>query len=185
MKRELRRRFGQQGREAAAQRAAGERSACLPARRRQAARKELGFTLIEIMAVVLIIGLLSTIVGAAVFQQVDKGRVTAARAQINSLEGVLEIYRMDNARFPTTEQGLQALITAATSEPAPRNFPAGGYLKGGRLPKDPWGEPYHYEAPGQNNPSSFDLWSYGADNAPGGDGVDADIGNWSEPELVN
>ena len=144
-----------------------------------------GFTLIEIMAVVLIIGLLSTIVGAAVFQQVDKGRVTAARAQINSLEGVLEIYRMDNARFPTSEQGLEALITAATSEPVPRNFPAGGYLKGGRLPVDPWGEPYHYESPGQNNPESFDLWSYGSDNAPGGDGVDADIGNWSEPELVN
>jgi general secretion pathway protein G len=98
---------------------------------------------------------------------------------------VLEIYRMDNARFPTTEQGLQALITAATSEPAPRNFPAGGYLKGGRLPLDPWGEPYHYEAPGQNNPSSYDLWSYGADGAPGGDGVDADIGNWAEAQAAN
>ena len=144
-----------------------------------------GFTLIEIMAVVLIIGLLSTIVGAAVFQQVDKGRVTATRAQLNSLEGVLEIYRMDNARFPTTEQGLQALVTASSSEPVPRNFPAGGYLKGGRLPLDPWGEPYHYEAPGQNNPESFDLWSYGADGAPGGDGVDADIGNWAEAEAVN
>jgi general secretion pathway protein G len=139
-----------------------------------------GFTLIEIMAVVLIIGLLSTIVGAAVFQQVDKGRVTAARAQLNSLEGVLEIYRMDNARFPTSEQGLEALVTAASSQPVPRNFPSGGYLKGGRLPVDPWGEPYHYESPGQNNPDSFDLWSYGADAAPGGDGVDADIGNWSE-----
>jgi general secretion pathway protein G len=116
---------------------------------------------------------------------VDKGRVTAAKAQINSLEGVLEIYRMDNARFPTTEQGLQALITAATSEPVPRNFPAGGYLKGGRLPTDPWGEPYHYEAPGQNNPASYDLWSYGADGSPGGDGVDADIGNWAEAQAAN
>ena len=144
-----------------------------------------GFTLIEIMAVVLIIGLLSTIVGAAVFQQVDKGRVTAAKAQINSLEGVLEIYRMDNARFPTTEQGLQALITAATSDPAPRNFPAGGYLKGGRLPVDPWGEPYHYEAPGQNHAASYDLWSYGADGARGGDGGDADFGNWAEAQAAN
>jgi general secretion pathway protein G len=144
-----------------------------------------GFTLIEIMAVVLIIGLLSTIVGAAVFQQVDKGRVTAAKAQLNSLEGVLELYRMDNARFPTTEQGLEALITAATSEPVPRNFPTGGYLKGGRLPVDPRGEPYHYESPGQNNSDSFDLWSYGSDGAPGGDGVDADIGNWTEQQAAN
>jgi general secretion pathway protein G len=139
-----------------------------------------GFTLIEIMAVVLIIGLLSTIVGVAIFQQVDKGRVTAARAQIANLEGVLELYRMDNARFPTTEQGLEALVEEPTIEPQPRNFPAGGYLKGGRLPLDPWGEPYHYESPGQYNQESFDLWSYGADASPGGDGVDADIGNWAE-----
>jgi len=144
-----------------------------------------GFTLIEIMAVVLIIGLLSTIVGAAIFQQVDKGRVTACKAQLNSLEGVLELYRMDNARFPTTEQGLEALIHASTSEPVPRNFPAGGYLKGGRLPTDPWGEPYHYESPGQNNPDSFDLWSFGSDNAAGGAGVDADIGNWAEQQAAN
>jgi general secretion pathway protein G len=139
-----------------------------------------GFTLIEIMAVVLIIGLLSTIVGVAIFQQVDKGRVTAARAQIANLEGVLELYRMDNARFPTTEQGLEALVEEPTIEPQPRNFPAGGYLKGGRLPLDPWGEPYHYESPGQYNQESFDLWSYGADASPGGEGVDADIGNWAE-----
>jgi len=141
-----------------------------------------GFTLIEIMAVVLIIGLLSTIVGAAIFQQVDKGRVTAAKAQLNSLEGVLELYRMDNARFPTSEQGLDALVSPPTSEPVPRNYPPGGYLKGGRLPVDPWGEAYHYESPGQNNADSFDLWSYGADGAPGGDGVDADIGNWTESD---
>jgi general secretion pathway protein G len=144
-----------------------------------------GFTLIEIMAVVLIIGLLSTIVGAAIFQQVDKGRVTACKAQLNSLEGVLELYRMDNARFPTTDQGLEALITAATSEPVPRNFPSGGYLKGGRLPVDPWGGPYHYESPGQNNPDSFDLWSFGADEAAGGTGVDTDIGNWAEQKAGN
>ena len=128
---------------------------------------------------------LSTIVGAAIFQQVDKGRVTAAKAQLTSLEGVLELYRMDNARFPTTEQGLEALVAAPTTEPVPRNFPSGGYLKGGRLPRDPWDEPYPYESPGQNNPDSFDLWSYGADGAPGGDGVDSDIGNWAEQQAVN
>ena len=138
------------------------------------------FTLIEIMAVVLIIGLLSTIVGAAIFRQVDRARVTAARAQLSSLEGVLELYRMDNGKFPTSEQGLVALVEAPTAEPVPRSYPAGGYLKDGKLPLDPWGEPYHYEMPGQNNPHSFDLWSFGADGAPGGEGVDADIGNWED-----
>ena len=143
------------------------------------------FTLIEIMAVVLIIGLLSTIVGAAIFQQVDKGRVTAARAQISNMEGVLELYRMDSARFPTTEQGLESLVRAPTADPTPRNYPPGGYLKGGRVPKDPWGEPYQYESPGQLNRHAFDLWSLGADSAPGGEGIDADIGNWPEDAAVN
>ncbi len=144
----------------------------------RSAPREAGFTLIEIMAVVIIIGLLTTIVGAAIFQQVDKGRVTTARAQINSLEGVLELYRMDNGRFPTTEQGLEALVRAPTSEPAPRNYPPGGYLKGGKVPLDPWSQPYQYESPGQHNSYGFDLWSDGADSKPGGEGVNADIGNW-------
>jgi general secretion pathway protein G len=148
--------------------------------RRAGPRRKRGFTLIEIMAVVLIIGLLSTIVGAMIFRQVDKARVAAARAQLNSLEGVLELYRMDNGKFPSTEQGLLALVEAPTVEPVPRNYPPGGYLKDGRLPKDPWGEEYHYEMPGANNPHAFDLWSFGADNAPGGEGVDADIGNWAD-----
>ncbi len=139
-----------------------------------------GFTLIEIMAVVLIIGLLSTIVGAAIFRQVDRARVTAARAQISSLGGVLELYRMDNGKFPTSEQGLLALVEAPTAEPVPRNYPAGGYLKDGRLPVDPWGDPYLYEIPGASNPHAFDLWSFGADGAPGGEGIDADVGNWAE-----
>ncbi len=144
------------------------------------ARSTAAFTLIEIMAVVIIIGLLTTIVGAAIFNQVDKGRVTTAGAQINSLEGVLELYRMDNGRFPTTEQGLEALVRAPTGDPAPRNYPPGGYLKGGKVPKDPWGNPYGYESPGQRNVHSFDLWSFGADGANGGEGTDADVGNWED-----
>ncbi|MDH3213208.1 MAG: type II secretion system major pseudopilin GspG [Myxococcales bacterium] len=139
-----------------------------------------GFTLIEIMAVVLIIGLLSGIVGVAVFRQVDKGRVTAARAQIASLEGVLEMYRMDNGRFPTSEEGLEALVTPPS--PEPRNYQPGGYLKGGRVPPDPWGDGYHYESPGQHNRDYFDLWSFGADGVAGGEGINADIGNWAESE---
>ncbi|MBW2269176.1 MAG: type II secretion system major pseudopilin GspG [Deltaproteobacteria bacterium] len=141
-----------------------------------------GFTLIEIMAVVLIIGLLTGVVGFQIFAQVDKGRVVAARTQMNMLEGGLESYRMDNARFPTTEQGLASLFNAPTSEPTPRNYQPGGYLKGGREPVDPWGNPYLYESPGQHNEHSVDIWSYGADGQAGGEGIDEDIGNWFEAE---
>ena len=141
------------------------------------ANSSAGFTLIEIMAVVLIIGLLSTIVGVSIFAQVDKGRVTSTSVQISNLESVLELYRMDNARYPTTEQGLNALINEVDGA---KGFPPGGYLQKRRIPEDPWGNPYEYEQPGQNNTHSFDLWSYGADGKPGGEGVDADIGNWEE-----
>ena len=103
-----------------------------------------GFTLIEIMAVVLIIGLLSTLVGIAIFPQIDKSRVNAARAQLKMLDAALETFRMDSARFPTTDQGLEALII----EPADaRNYQAGGYLRERRVPDDPWGNPYLYEFP--------------------------------------
>jgi general secretion pathway protein G len=134
-----------------------------------------GFTLIEIMAVVLIIGLLTTLVGIAIIPQIDKGRVTTARTQIKNLEAALETFRMDNARFPSTEQGLQALIEAP---PDVRNFQTGGYLREKRIPVDPWGNAYQYESPGQHNDHSFDLWSWGADGTPGGADADADIGNW-------
>jgi general secretion pathway protein G len=146
-------------------------------------RARSGFTLIEIMAVVLIIGLLTGIVGIQIFQQVDKGRVAAAQTQISNLVGVLELYRMDNGRFPTTEQGLVALVQAPSLEPVPRNYQPGGYLPGGKVPLDPWGEPYQYAAPGEHNVHSFDLWSLGADNLPGGEGVDRDIANWTEAEA--
>ena len=140
-----------------------------------------GFTLIEIMAVVLIIGLLSTLVGIAIFPQIDKSRVNAARAQLKMLDAALETFRMDSARFPTTDQGLEALII----EPADaRNYQPGGYLRERRVPDDPWGNPYLYESPGQNNPHAYDIWSWGADGEAGGSGVDADIGNWTETDTV-
>ncbi|HXK26202.1 MAG TPA: type II secretion system major pseudopilin GspG [Myxococcota bacterium] len=138
-----------------------------------------GFTLIEIMAVVLIIGLLTTLVGIAIIPQIDKGRVTTARTQIKNLEAALETYRMDNARFPTTEQGLHALIEAP---PDVRNFQTGGYLREKRIPLDPWGNAYQYESPGTHNDNSFDLWSWGSDGAAGGTGPAADIGNWVSEE---
>ena len=144
-------------------------------------RKQQGFTLIEIMAVVLIIGLLSTLVGIAIFPQIDKSRVNAARAQLKMLDAALETFRMDSARFPTPAQGLEALII----EPADaRNYQAGGYLRERRVPDDPWGNPYLYEFPGQNNPHAYDIWSWGADGEAGGSGVDADIGNWRETDMV-
>ena len=140
-----------------------------------------GFTLIEIMAVVLIIGLLSTLVGIAIFPQIDKSRVNAARAQLKMLDAALETFRMDSARFPTTDQGLEALIIEPTDA---RNYQAGGYLRERRVPDDPWGNPYLYEFPGQNNPHAYDIWSWGADGEAGGSGVDADIVNWTETDTV-
>jgi len=137
--------------------------------RTQSRKRSRGFTLIEIMAVVLIIGLLSTIVGVSIFAQVDKGRVTTAAAQISNLEAVLELYRMDNANYPTTEEGLEQLLTED-----------GRYIQKGRIPADPWGNPYLYERPGQHNSNSFDLWSHGADGQAGGLGADGDVGNWYE-----
>jgi len=139
-----------------------------------------GFTLIEIMAVVLIIGMLSGIVGFAVFQQVDKARVVTAKTQISRLESSLELYNMDNGHFPTSEQGLEALISEPTTAPEPMNYQPGGYLKGGQLPLDPWGNEFGYESPGTNNQDSYDLWSFGRDGAPGGEDLNADLGNWSE-----
>ena len=142
-----------------------------------------GFTLIEIMAVVLIMGMLMTLVGVAVFQQVDKARITTARAKIAQLESALEFYRMDNARYPTTDQGLQSLIRKPESQPSPRNYPPGGYLKRRDALEDPWGQGFRYESPGQHNPHSFDLWSLGADGAEGGEAGDADVGNWDSPDT--
>jgi general secretion pathway protein G len=141
-----------------------------------------GFTLIEMMAVVLIIGMLGGIVGFAVFQQVDRARVVTAKTQISRLESSLELYNMDNGRFPTSEQGLEALVREPTSAPEPVNYQPGGYLKGGQVPRDPWGNEFQYESPGAINENSFDLWSFGKDGAPGGEGLDADLGNWGEEQ---
>ena len=142
--------------------------------------RELGFTLIEIMAVVLIMGLLMGLVGVTVFSQVDRARATTARAKMAQLESALEFYRLDNSRYPSTEQGLAALINKPGSAPEPRNYPRGGYLRNEDGLDDPWGERFHYESPGQHNSHAFDVWSLGADSATGGSDTDADIGNWRD-----
>lgn len=149
-----------------------------PASPRSVRGRRQGFTLIEIMAVVLIMGFLAGIVGVAVFGQIDKARVTTAETQIKQLESALAFYQMDNGRFPNTDQGLDSLVRQPTTAPEPRNYRPGGYLQGGQVPVDPWGNPFQYESPGQLNQTGFDLWSLGADGAQGGSGVDADIGNW-------
>lgn len=152
-------------------------------RARHRTRRESGFTLIEIMAVVLIIGLLGTIVGTVIFSQIDRARVTTGRAQLKQIEAALDFYRMDNGRYPSSEQGLEALVREPSIDPRPRDWRPEGYLQGGQVPRDPWGNEYSYQSPGARNPHSYDLWSLGADGAPGGDGTDADFGNWSDEDL--
>jgi general secretion pathway protein G len=146
---------------------------------RRASSREHAFTLIEIMAVVLIMGLLASIVGVTVIRQIDKGRVTATKIQIKQLEVALTAFYSDNGFFPSTEQGLQALVEKPTIGREPRDYPEGGYLQGGVVPLDSWQNPYQYQSPGQIN-RDYDIWSLGGDAAAGGTGVDADIGNWPE-----
>jgi len=138
---------------------------------RRAAR---GFTLIEIMVVVVIMGILAALVVPKLMGRTDDARVTAARQDIATIMQGLKLYRLDNQRYPTTEQGLQALVIKPTSGPAANGWKTGGYLE--RLPKDPWGNAYQYLSPGVKG--EVDVFSYGADGQPGGAGNDADIGSW-------
>jgi len=146
---------------------------------RKTSKARRGFTLIEIMAVVVIIGFLLAIVAVNVAGRIDVARATTARTQIMNIETALDFYRSDNGRYPTVDQGLDALVHEPTIEPIPRMYPAGGYLKGNRVPLDPWGVPFQYEAPGRQNPNGVDVWTLGADGQPGGADVNADIGNWT------
>jgi general secretion pathway protein G len=134
-----------------------------------------GFTLIEIMVVVIIIGLLAAVIVPTVINKVDDARISKAKADIQSLETALTMYRLDNSKYPTTDQGLQALVAQPT-DPSVRHWRPGGYLQ--RVSKDPWGNDYHYEAPGTHG-KEYDLYTLGSDDQPGGDGVAADIGNWN------
>lgn len=134
-----------------------------------------GFTLIEIMVVVVILGILAAIVVPNIMDSPDKARVAKAKQDIRVIESALELYRLDNYTYPSTQQGLEALVAQPSGDPPARNWKPGGYVK--TLPKDPWGNPYQYIYPGTHG--DFDLFSLGADNKPGGDGVNADIGNWT------
>ena len=135
-----------------------------------------GFTPIELMVVLVILGVLAAIIAPKIMDRPDEARIIAARQDISSLVQALKLYRLDNIRYPTTEQGLQALVTKPTIEPIPGNWKSGGYLE--RLPKDPWGNPYMYLNPGRNG--EIDVYSLGPDGQSGGEGKDADIGNWMQ-----
>jgi general secretion pathway protein G len=133
-----------------------------------------GFTLIEIMVVVVIMGILAALVVPKLMGRTDDARIMAARQDISTIMQALKLYRLDNQRYPTTEQGLQALVAKPTTGPTPNNWKEGGYIE--KLPKDPWGNPYQYLSPGIHG--EVDVFSLGADGQPGGTGVDADIGSW-------
>ena len=135
-----------------------------------------GFTLIEIMVVVVIIGLLAAAVVPAVIGQLERARMTKAKEDIQGFETALAMFQLDNAKFPTTEQGLAALVQQP-NDPSIRNWRPGGYLQH-NISKDPWGGDYHYESPGTHG-KQYDVYTLGADNEPGGEGVNADIGNWN------
>ncbi|SEM42411.1 type II secretion system protein G (GspG) [Sphingomonas gellani] len=143
--------------------------------RRNRRRREDGFTLVELMVVIVIIGLLATIVALNVLPSGDKARAVRAKADISTIEGGLEMYRLQNGAYPTTTQGLEALIRAPQGINS-ASYQPGGYLKGGKVPTDPWGRAYLYASPGKHG--EVDVWSLGADGKDGGDGADADIGSW-------
>ncbi len=137
-----------------------------------------GFSLVEILVVLVIMGLLISVVAPTVLNRADEARVQKVYADFKSIETALKIYRLDNYVYPTTEQGLEALVEPSSLDPEPRNFKAGGYLQ--EVPLDPWGRPYLYLSPGEHG--EVDLYSLGADGLSGGEGQNADIGNWRSEE---
>lgn len=134
-----------------------------------------GFTLIEIMVVMVIIAIMGALIGPQILGRVDEARTTKAQADIRTLGTALDLYRMDNFQYPTTDQGLRALVEQP-GDPSVRNWKSGGYVQ--KLSKDPWGNDYQYLSPGTRG-GAYDLWSYGSDGQSGGEGTAADIGNWN------
>jgi general secretion pathway protein G len=134
--------------------------------------RQTGFTLIEVMVVVIILGILAAIVVPRVMDRPDTARITKAKQDIRALESALNLYKLDNFVYPTTDQGLEALVAKPAGSPEPKNWKA--YMD--RLPKDPWGNDYQYLSPGVQ--SDVDIFTLGADGQPGGDEINADIGNW-------
>ncbi len=139
-------------------------------------RDNRGFTLIEIMVVIVILALLAALVGPKIMGRSDDAKIADAKVQVRNLESALKLYKLDNSVYPTTEQGLAALVTKPTVGQIPKNYKAEGYLESKSVPKDPWGNDYVYLSPGEHG--DYDLCSWGADGAKGGDGKNADICSW-------
>ena len=137
-------------------------------------RRQGGFTLIEIMVVVVILGILAALVVPQVMNRPDQAKVTVAKGDIKAIGAALDMYKLDNYSYPSTQQGLGALVEKPGGNPQPKNWNRDGYLK--RVPKDPWGNEYQYLSPGTQG--QYDLYSYGADGKQGGSDLNADIGNW-------
>ena len=135
-----------------------------------------GFTLIELMVVIVILGILAGLIIPRIMGRPEEARRMKARVQIESIETALKLYKLDNGSYPSTEQGLEALVEAPSVGQLPRAWRDGGYLEKGRVPKDPWDNEFIYLSPGVN--SDFDLISYGADGEPGGEDNDKDVNNW-------
>ena len=136
-------------------------------------RHQRGFSLIEIMVVVVILGILAALVVPKIISRPDEARAVKAKQDVLAIQSALDLYKLDNGAYPTTDQGLQALVEKPTSNPIPHDWQV--YLKS--LPKDPWGHEYLYLNPGQHD--EVDVFTYGADGQPGGAGINADIGNWN------
>jgi general secretion pathway protein G len=139
-------------------------------------RDNRGFTLIEIMVVVVILALLAALVGPRIMGRSDDAKVADAKVQIRNIESALKLFKLDNGFYPGTEQGLQALVEKPAVGQVPKNYKAEGYLESKKIPKDPWGNDYLYLSPGEHG--DYDLCSYGADGVKGGEGKDADICSW-------
>ena len=135
-----------------------------------------GFTLIELMVVIVILGILAGLIIPRIMGRPEEARRMKARVQMESMETALRLYKLDNGVYPTTEQGLQALVEAPTGGELPRAWRKGGYLEKGQVPRDPWGHEYVYLSPGLHG--DFDLTSYGADGQPGGEEQNQDVNNW-------
>jgi general secretion pathway protein G len=134
-----------------------------------------GFTLIEVLVVVVILGILAAVVVPRIMDQPDKAAVVRAKQDVQGLVTALNLYKLDNFSYPSTQQGLEALVQQPTGAPPAPNWKQGGYLD--RLQRDPWGNPYQYLSPGRNG--EFDIYSLGKDGQPGGEGYNADVGNWN------
>jgi len=135
-----------------------------------------GFTLIEIMVVIVILAMLAALVGPKLMGRTDDAKIQTTRTQIGNLETALKFYKLDNGAYPSTEQGLNALVAKPTVGVIPKNYKGGGYLEKKQVPKDGWGNDYLYVSPGEHG--DYDLFSYGADGAKGGEGKNSDLTSW-------